>query len=151
MNMNNMTGATSANSPSTMVLVVDDDSFSLDLFTEMLLALGIHDIHTSGTGRVALRTLAALPRTPDFVICDVFMPDMDGIEFLAELAKKGFPGGIVLVSGQDVSMMDIAQQVAIAEGLNMRGAFSKPVPQGVLAKALGCTASAAAPKSLLPF
>jgi CheY-like chemotaxis protein len=151
MNMNNMTGATSATSPSTMVLVVDDDSFSLDLLTEMLMALGISEIHTSGTGRVALRTLAALPRTPDFVICDVFMPDMDGIEFLAELAKKGFPGGIILVSGEDVSMMDIAQQVALAEGLRMLGAFSKPIPQAVLAQALGRIAGTAATKTLLPF
>jgi len=41
------------------------------------------------------------------------------------------------VSGLDISVMAMAQQVAVAEGLKMLGAFSKPVPQAVLARAIG--------------
>ena len=130
--MNDPTHTTPSQPASKLVLVVDDDSFSQEIFTEMLLSLGITDIHTAASGRLGLRTLAALPRAPDCVICDVYMPDMDGIEFLAELAKRGYQGGVILVSGLDITMMDIAQQVAVAEGLKMLGALTKPVPLAVL-------------------
>ena len=83
-----------------------------------------------------LRALAALPRQPDFLICDVFMPDMDGIEFLDQLTKNNYQGGIILVSGQDITMMAIAQQVAVADGLKMIGAFTKPVSIARLTEAL---------------
>ena len=124
-----------ANAPTT-VLIVDDDSFSHKLFTAMLAKLGVGDVHTAINGRVGLRTLAGLPRPPDILICDVFMPDMDGIEFLAELAKMNYQGGIVLVSGQDITMMGIAQQVAVADGLKVLGAYTKPVPLEILAESL---------------
>jgi CheY-like chemotaxis protein len=134
--MNHTATATPSAPRSKLALVVDDDSFSQELFSEMLTALGVGDIRTAGTGRIALSTLASMPRPPDVLICDVFMPDMDGIEFLAELAKNGYQGGILLVSGLDVTMMAIAQEVALADGLKLLGAHSKPVPQSVLAQAL---------------
>jgi CheY-like chemotaxis protein len=124
-----------ANAPLT-VLIVDDDSFSHKLVTAMLAKLGVSDVHTAINGRLGLRTLAQLPQPPDLLICDVFMPDMDGIEFLAELSKVGYQGGIILVSGQDISMMGIAQQVAVADGLKVLGAYTKPVPLQILAESL---------------
>ena len=136
MDMSKTTLPTPQLNASKLVLIVDDDSFSQELFSEMLVTLGVTDIHTASNGRVGLRTLAALPRPPDFLICDVFMPDMDGIEFLGELTKKGFQGGIILVSGQDITMMSIAQEVAIADGLKMLGAYTKPVPIAILAEVL---------------
>jgi CheY-like chemotaxis protein len=136
MAMNNITQATASSNATKLVLIVDDDSFSQELFSEMLRTLGITDIHTASNGRAGLRTLAALARAPDFLICDIFMPDMDGIEFLGELTKNGYAGGIILVSGQDITMMAIAQQLAVADGHKMLGAYTKPVPIAILADAL---------------
>lgn len=134
--MNNTRNATASPARSRLALVVDDDAFSQKLFCEMLTALGVSDVRTASSGRIALRTLATLPCPPDVLICDLFMPDMDGIEFLSELAKKGYQGGIILVSGQDITMMAIAQEVALADGLKLLGAYTKPVPQAVLEQAL---------------
>jgi len=117
-------------------LIVDDDSFSQDLFSEMLSAMGITDIHSALNGRIGLRTLAELPRPPDFLICDVFMPDMDGIEFLTELAKKNYQGGVILISGVDISMLGIARQLATDSGLKLWGAHSKPVSAATLSETL---------------
>jgi CheY-like chemotaxis protein len=64
------------------------------------------------------------------------MPDMDGIEFLDTLASQGYTGDIILVSGQDIDMMAIAREMAISQGLQLLGAFTKPVTQAVLALAL---------------
>jgi CheY-like chemotaxis protein len=124
-----------------LVMVVDDDAFSQEFFTEMLTDLGITEIHCASNGRMALKTLAALPRPPVLLICDVFMPDMDGIEFLDQLSQKGYPGGVMLVSGQDASMMAIAQQVALDNGLKMLGAYTKPVSAAVLVDVLSRVAA----------
>ncbi len=134
--MNIETDATGAPSASMSALIVDDDSFSQDLFSEMLSAMGITDIHSALNGRIGLRTLAELPRPPDFLICDVFMPDMDGIEFLTELAKKNYQGGVILISGVDISMLGIAQQLATDNGLKLWGAHSKPVSAATLSETL---------------
>jgi CheY-like chemotaxis protein len=136
MDMNNTSNTTPPPATPKLALVVDDDSFSQELFCEMLTALGLDDIRTASSGRIALRTLATLPRPPDVLICDVFMPDMDGIEFLSELGKTGYQGGIILVSGLDITMMAIAQEVALADGLKLLGAYTKPVPLAVLEQAL---------------
>ncbi len=120
-----------------IVLVVDDDPFSQGFFADMLEALGVATIHTVDNGRAALAALSNLPHTPDLLICDVFMPDMDGIEFLGKLSSDGYDGHIVLVSGQDVTMLDIAQQVALAQGLKLLGAYPKPVSMKVLVEVLG--------------
>ncbi len=122
--------------PSKRVLIVDDDPFSQELLSGSLKELGIEDVHTADNGRNALRAMATLAEPPDYLICDIFMPDMDGLEFLAELAKLDFQGGVVLVSGQDITMMAIAQQVALEDGLKLLGAFTKPVPFAHLAQAL---------------
>ena len=124
-----------------VVLVVDDDAFSRDYFSEMLAGVGVGKIQSAADGRAALRTLAELPSPPDLLICDVFMPDMDGIEFLDHLSKKRYPGGVMLVSGQDVTMMALAQQVALENGLKLLGAYTKPVSAAVLTDALARVAA----------
>jgi CheY-like chemotaxis protein len=130
------TQTVAASVASRSALIVDDDSFSQAYFGELLSAMGITDIHTAGNGRIGLRTLAELPRPADFLICDIFMPDMDGIEFLAELVKRKYQGGIVLVSGLDIGMMTIAQNIALDNRLKVWGSHTKPVSQVTLAATL---------------
>jgi CheY-like chemotaxis protein len=119
------------------VLVVDDDEFSQQIILGILEELGIADVHLAGDGREGLRALAQMPRTPDFLICDLFMPDMDGIEFLAQLGKQGYKGGIILVTGGDVSMLAIARDLAFADGLRLVSTFVKPLNHVALAQVMG--------------
>lgn len=122
------------------VMVIDDDDFTQELLQGMLEAQGISEVHQATDGRKALRQLAALPQPPDALICDVFMPDMDGIEFLDELAKLHYAGGVVLISGMDMTMLSVARDMAVSQGLSVLGAFIKPVTADVLAQALGLCA-----------
>jgi CheY-like chemotaxis protein len=126
--------ATHGGSPS--VLVVDDDEFAHEVLREMLGLLGVASVHSAEDGRKALKVLAALKPPPDFLICDVFMPDMDGIEFLENLATQGYAGGIVILSGVDAQMLSLSRELAATNGLNILGAFIKPVGLQQLSKAL---------------
>ena len=114
------------------VLVVDDDEFSRDALRKRLVTLGVTDIHMARDGADGLRVFDALARTPDFLVCDIFMPDMDGVEFVIELAKRKYPGGLMLITGVSQDMLAVAQQIAIYRGLNVLGIFTKPVHQEAL-------------------
>ena len=112
------------------ILLLDDDTFMLELLTEMLDGLGYRSVRAESDARVAL---AGLPDfAPDLLICDLSMPEMDGIEFLRAAAEAKFEGSVVLLSGMDSGILRAAQMLAMAEGLTILGACSKPVARTAL-------------------
>ena len=111
----------------TSVLVVDDDLFSHDLLRHRLAQLGLTDVQVAQNGRDAEKLLDSMPSPPDVIICDIFMPEMDGIEFIAVLVKKHFTGGLILMTGVDPDILDVAQNIAELQGLHVLGCFTKPM------------------------
>ncbi|HTE05257.1 MAG TPA: response regulator, partial [Planctomycetota bacterium] len=75
-------------SPKLVVLVVDDDSQVCQVVREMLESAG-HAVHVAHHGVQALAVLAAVP--VDVVLCDMLMPEKEGIETCHEI-WRGFPG-----------------------------------------------------------
>ena len=107
------------------VLIVDDDPFMLELMRDVIESFGNYDVRTAHGARDGL---AALARTaPRLLVCDLSMPDMDGIEFLSAVAGARFRGRVVLLSGLDKDMLHAARRLAQAQGLDVAGAFAKPV------------------------
>jgi len=64
------------------ILIVDDTAPNLQVLSSMLRAQG-HRVRSALSGALALR--AARSRTPDVVLLDVMMPDMDGYEVCSRL------------------------------------------------------------------
>lgn len=121
---------------------MDDDAFSQEVFRKSLTHWGIRHIHTAGDGREGMQVLAGLNPPPDFLICDIFMPDMDGIEFVGALARQHYQGGLILVTGSNNDMLDVAREIATLSGLNLRGVFVKPLLKQALGEAMGLVAEA---------
>ena len=118
------------------VLLLDDDRFMLAMLRDMLEGFGPFDVHAELDARSAL---AELPRhAPDLVICDLAMPDMDGIEFLQAAASLGFSGRVILVSALADGLRDAATELARALGLQVAGTFRKPVAAEQLRRAVRC-------------
>lgn len=118
------------------VLVLDDDRFMLDMLKDMLEQIGVHDIYTETSTRHALSTLAEA--SPDMLICDLALPDMDGIEFLQVAAQRGFGGGVILLSGMDSGVRNAAGELARVLGLRVTGIFRKPIALDELRSAVAC-------------
>ena len=118
------------------VLVLDDDRFMLDMLKDMLEQIGVRDIYTEASTRHALSTLAEA--SPDMLICDLALPDMDGIEFLQVAAQRGFGGGVILLSGMDSGVRNAAGELARVLGLRVAGIFRKPIALDELRSAVAC-------------
>lgn len=133
--MNPSTSSTPHAAPQ-RVLLLDDDRFMLAFLRDMLEGFGAFDVHAEFDARTAL---AELPRhLPDLVICDLAMPDMDGIEFLQAAASQGFSGRVIVVSALGDGVRDAATELARALGLQVAGAFRKPVAAEQLRLAVQC-------------
>lgn len=77
------------------ILVVDDEE-GLRFTLSVLLKKKGYRVSTAENGRVALEALQTL--APDFVLCDLRMPETDGMEFLQQALARGFAKPIIMMS-----------------------------------------------------
>ncbi|NMC12346.1 MAG: response regulator [Chloroflexi bacterium] len=68
------------------ILFIDDDPFTLETLMKAVGVFG-HQALLAATGKEGLQT--ALSQNPDIIFTDMRLPDMDGIEIIANL--KGEP------------------------------------------------------------
>jgi CheY-like chemotaxis protein len=112
------------------VMLLDDDPFMLELLHGMLDELGSFDVLRETCARRALRTLPT--NAPDLLVCDLSLPEMDGIEFMQAASRTGFTGEVLLLSGMDKGVRNAAEGLASAYGLRVVGSFAKPLPLDAL-------------------
>lgn len=117
-------------------LVLDDDEFMLELMQTMLHELGVTQVRTFSS---AIKALDALDvRTSiQLAICDLNMPGMDGVELMRYLAKSGYGGAIIIMSGEDPRTLQTVLNLGRAHNLRLLGVLSKPVDRQALVHLLG--------------
>ncbi|MDX2175654.1 MAG: response regulator [Candidatus Sumerlaeia bacterium] len=96
--------------PELNVLIVDDDPQLVRILQAVLKPLGA-ELRVAGTGRLALQEL--LERPPAIMLLDMRLPDMPGLEVLAEVARRGRPVTVVVMTAH--GSVDLAVQ-AMREG-----------------------------------
>lgn len=107
----------------TTVMIIDDDPAIRNLFNQMLSRKGF-DVVTADNGRIALQKLERSP--VELVITDIFMPELDGIEFIAEVNKIKPDLKIIAISG-GYSFIRPEQYLSIAKNLGAVTILEKPV------------------------
>ena len=118
------------------VLVVDDSSMHRYSAHLCLRAFGINQVYEAANGKLAMEQLAQLPQLPAVMLLDLEMPVMDGIEVLQQLALLQHKPAVVLASSSDEVLISAVATMAEALGINLLGAFRKPVNPTELADAL---------------
>lgn len=103
------------------ILVVDDDPAIRAGLVRLLVRFG-HDAVEAGDGKEALQVMEEA--TPDLVITDINMPEMDGIEVINALLKErpGLP--VVAISGG--GRLDKGLLLGNALALGAVSSLSKP-------------------------
>lgn len=116
------------------VMILDDDVFLIDLIGDMLRGYGMSDIRALSDGRQALISLHE--RHPDILLCDLNMPNLDGVEFIRQLGEHGFKGEIVVMSSASITVLRAVERLAKAQGHNCISVLPKPFNTRTLAQAL---------------
>jgi CheY-like chemotaxis protein len=125
--------ATPLNRSKARVLVLDDDSFQLDLISELLKSLGLIDLTCVTSTAEALRKIAGKSGSFDLVLIDLHLPGEDGFQFMEGLAKVDYTGGLIIVSGQSQDVMRGAALVAKLRRFKLLGTLTKPLERESLA------------------
>ena len=119
------------------ILTIDDDPAMTELLTLFLKMHG-HDAYMANSGEEGIRLVHKI--SPDVVILDLMMPDMDGWQVCSEL--RSFSDVPILV----LSALDSPGMVASALDAGADDYLVKPVPSGVLIAHLNTLTRRADPK-----
>jgi len=108
-----------------LILVVDDDPHILDLHTRLLdTQLPDYQILQAKNGRVALEIIQK--HTPDLILLDLVMPEMDGFELLEAMREnertRNIP--VVILTAQILSTTDIDRLQQGISAVLSKGVFS---------------------------
>ncbi len=115
------------------LLVVEDDDFQRRMIIKMLHALGITSICDVGNGKQALEMLRAENAKPvDIALCDLDMPEMDGMEFLRFLAQEHHDVSIVIISALERKLLSSVGRMTRMYGIQLLGTIEKPIVLGQL-------------------
>ena len=113
-------------------LVIDDEPFMLKLLSHQLANLGISEVRTCERASDAIALLEGDGADVTLLLCDLQMPDIDGVEVVRRLARIGYTGDLVLVSGENQRVLHATEKLANAHNLNVLGILHKPFSPDVL-------------------
>jgi EAL domain-containing protein (putative c-di-GMP-specific phosphodiesterase class I)/CheY-like chemotaxis protein len=118
-------------------LVIDDDPLFRLVAEELLLACGVGSVTAAEDGRLGLQALIEAPQGYDLVICDLQMPDIDGVGVIRELGNLEFSGTVIIASGEDANLIRAVHDMAQMVGVRIAGALKKPLDVEALRTLLG--------------
>lgn len=115
------------------VMVVDDDPVVLLHMQQMLAGIGIGEVLTARNGVEALVQMNRRATPLEVVVCDLNMPEMDGVEMIRRFGQSGFLGGLILMSGANEQLLTTVGNLARLQGLTVLGQIHKPAtPQQMI-------------------
>jgi two-component system OmpR family response regulator len=80
------------------ILVVDDEDSLTDLVSSALRFAG-YEVRTESNGFDALRTIKS--ETPDLIVLDVNMPELDGFEVCRRIRRDGLQTPVIFLTARD--------------------------------------------------
>ncbi len=115
------------------LLAVDDDAPSAELIVRVAERCG-YDAFATSDPRGVINLISAL--RPDVLAVDISMPHIDAIELFGLLAQNSFRGQIIVVSGQDHSILELTRKAAEMLGLSSPHLHQKPLDFAALRETL---------------
>ena len=119
------------------VLVVEDDEFQRRMSVNMLRSIGVAWATGASNGREALEAIRVANGNPVHIaLCDLNMPEMDGMAFLRHLAQEDHNVAIIIVSALDAKLLSSVVRMTRMYGIRLLGAVEKPILHGQLKELL---------------
>ena len=118
-------------------LVAEDHDFQRKTLVRMLRGLGAKTVLEAANGKLALELFRSLAQPVDIIVCDLDMPEMDGMEFIRHLGEAGVLVSLILSSALDRSLIASVETMTRAYGIALLGAVDKPVTPQKLGDLIG--------------
>ena len=109
------------------ILVVDDQASVRWVVARLLTSLGAGRVETASNGAEAIAIIEAAAEPCTVAICDLSMPDGDGLEFLRNLARLARRPAVILMSGKDRVILESARQLGESLAVTILGTITKPL------------------------
>ena len=113
-------------------LIVDDDPVLCAIAEMFFQKRGIRKVLTAVNGHHGLQLVDQFAGAIDFILCDLNMPELDGVQFLRHLKDRNFRGHIAILSGEQEAVVKVAEGIAKSHNLKILGALAKPLRMGDL-------------------
>ena len=118
------------------IMVLEDHDFQRRMVLNLLKELGATELLEAANGREAVELLSARAEPVDIILCDLDMPEMDGVQFIGHVAEQQLSLAVVVVSGMDASILNTVETMARAYGLQVLGTIAKPLTRQELSTCL---------------
>lgn len=118
-----------------IALVVEDHDFQRQTVARMLRALGLLHVLEAADGRQALGLLwDGMPPSAlvDIVVCDLDMPEMDGMELLRHIGQARRDTSVIISSAKERPLLASVEKMALAYGVWLLGVIEKPMTLAAL-------------------
>lgn len=109
------------------VLVIDDSKAQRELISHICSDKGVVELDQAENGREALKKITERGHDFDLLICDLEMPDIDGIELISLLSKRNTKSGLIILSSREKSLLTSVELMARKQGLWVLGSIQKPL------------------------
>ncbi len=109
------------------VLIVEDDEFQRRIISGILESLGVAGISQAENGRHALDIIRGDTGQVDVALCDLNMPEMDGMEFLRHLGEEKRSIAVILTSALDGKLLSSVGRMTRLYGIRLLGTIEKPI------------------------
>ncbi len=119
----------------TTVALADDQTLVRDGLRAILELAGMHVVGEAATGVEALQVVRA--QTPDVVVMDIQMPEMDGIEATRLIVQSGAPTRVLILTTFDLDRFVYDAMVAGASGFLLKDAGREQIVAAVRIVASG--------------
>jgi len=119
------------------ILIVDDDSFLLDMYA-LKFSQNSFEVHTASRGGEVIEKLRGGLR-PDVILVDIIMPEMDGFEMLEKVNQENLsPNSVKIILSNKSEQADIDR----GKSLGVSGYIIKAnsTPQEVIEQVSGILA-----------
>jgi two-component system response regulator YesN len=123
---------TNSNATAPLLVVIDDEAPMREVLGAIGKMAGYRVM--SGCGKKEVHAL--LDQQPDAILLDIFMPDMDGIEVIWELERRKSAAAIIVLSGFDPAVLEMATMIAKSTDLQLVSTLAKPTDFAVLRELL---------------
>ena len=108
------------------VLVVEDDPIQMEIVSSLVSNHMAATVLSASTGKQAMFYIDRTAEAISLIVCDLNMPDFDGIEVILELARRGIKTPIVFVTGAIPAVVEVAEVLSRAHNLNVVDVLLKP-------------------------